>query len=509
MFFPLVVALVLEVAVCAEQCAPTACKGRTATSVQTFSRELSRVFGPGLRSDFRVPARYFFVQAVDTSGQNFTTSPAGKLTVSITGTIDHCSIWVQVLDTGNGLFIVRYKLFRTCPEARIDVLYQGLPLLQCPFILKGPLYHEACNCPVSYQNWLAQMECPAIDAQILKDLAQFGPAIDMRIAVKDAVKRFNRPGSISFCHYVVVKNQVHRTCYGQHVGFNMFMDAILLFLTRKVALPDIEMLVNLGDWPLEQKAYKGTKIPFFSWCGSKHSSDIVMPTYDLTESSLEMMGRVMLDVLAVLGHPGPAWKEKEEVGFWRGRDSRQERLDLVRLSQQHPDLINASLTNFFFFRDQEHEYGPRVDHVPFFHFFKYKYQINVDGTVAAYRMPYLLAGSGLVLKQDSGYYEHFYPRLVPMQHFIPIHHNLSNLVEKLLWARSNDKEAYRITRIAQQFSLDNLLPHHVFCYYAQLLMEYARHLAQAPVISEGMEFVPQPQDEFPCQCDTSVRRDEL
>lgn len=69
----------------------------------------------------------------------------------------------------------------------------------------------------------------------------------------------------------------------------MFMDSILLSLARKVQLPDVDLFVNLGDWPLaprNKKAY-----PIFSWCGSDDTYDIVMPTYEITESTLENMGR--------------------------------------------------------------------------------------------------------------------------------------------------------------------------------------------------------------------------
>lgn len=86
--------------------------------------------------------------------------------------------------------------------------------------------------------------------------------------------------------------QVHRTCYGQHTGFKMFVDAILLSITRKVRLPDLEILVNLGDWPLIKKEPNSdASIPLISWCGNDVSWDIVWPTYDITESSLENMGR--------------------------------------------------------------------------------------------------------------------------------------------------------------------------------------------------------------------------
>ena len=70
----------------------------------------------------------------------------------------------------------------------------------------------------------------------------------------------------------------------------MFMDNILLSLSRKTRLPDTEFLINLGDWPLIKKNVQPV-IPMFSWCGSHQTADIVMPTYDITEATLECMGR--------------------------------------------------------------------------------------------------------------------------------------------------------------------------------------------------------------------------
>lgn len=75
-------------------------------------------------------------------------------------------------------------------------------------------------------------------------------------------------------------------------------------------------------------------------------------------------------MLSVQGNTGPVWDEKIPKAFWRGRDARQERLDLIDVSRKNPDLFNASLTNFFFFRDKEDEYGPKVPHVSFFEFFQ-------------------------------------------------------------------------------------------------------------------------------------------
>lgn len=119
--------------------------------------------------------------------------------------------------------------------------------------------------------------------------------LDMVEQVKKVVQKYHKPESVSFCHYVIKNNQIYRDCYGKHVGFNMFADNILLSLTRKVVLPNIELIINLGDWPL---IHKNTEpLPVFSWCGSNDTVDIVMPTYDITESALENMGRYFIKTI--------------------------------------------------------------------------------------------------------------------------------------------------------------------------------------------------------------------
>lgn len=69
----------------------------------------------------------------------------------------------------------------------------------------------------------------------------------------------------------------------------------------QVKLPDVDFLVNLGDYPLAKKTERrySPQVPIFSWCGSEDSLDIVMPTYELTEASVHMMRRVVVDVLSV------------------------------------------------------------------------------------------------------------------------------------------------------------------------------------------------------------------
>ena len=95
--------------------------------------------------------------------------------------------------------------------------------------------------------------------------------------------------------------------------------------------------------------------------------------------------------------------------------------------------------------------------------------MNIDGTVAAYRFPYLLAGGSLVFKQDSDYYEHFYHRLQPWVHYVPVKRDISDILERLQWAGQHNEKAKEMARNAAQFVQDNLLPEDLYCYVFQLL----------------------------------------
>ncbi|XP_074644938.1 protein O-glucosyltransferase 2-like [Tubulanus polymorphus] len=471
----------------------------------------SIVWGPGLEAQFSTPARFFYIQAVDDEMNNITES-VGKDAFVFTieekfSSGDSVGIWTQVLDRQDGSYIARYRLYGSMNDLVLKVKHQGKHVAGSPYLLSGSLHGSNCDCPEpDIDKWSRNLHCPQSFKQIADDLSLF-PKIDMRRVNTEYRRRFNQPGSISLCHYTVIDNKIYRRTQGKHVGFKMFSDSILLTLARQVKLPDMEFLSNLGDWPLEFENVN--PLPILSWCGSDETNDIVLPTYEMTESALETMGRQMLDMLSVQANASPRWEDKIAKGFWRGRDSRQERIDLVKMSIQNPELINASLTRMFFFPHDKNEVGELVEHISFFDFFKYRYQINVDGTVAAYRFPYLLAGNSVVFKQESNYYEHFYRELQPFTHYIPFKSDLSDLEQHLQWAKDNDDEAKRISRNAQNYARDYLQANHILCYYVQLFKEYAKLMVTKPKIYPDMELVPQPSTPHECRCGSHKVKEEL
>ncbi|XP_053505505.1 protein O-glucosyltransferase 3 [Ictalurus furcatus] len=480
------------------------------------SPERCIIWGPGLDPRVVVPVRYFYIQAVNQDGENITVSPdtdSFQVRVSAVSVQERVRVHVPApLDRNDGSFLVRFRLYSSAVSGlKVEVFHKHKPVAQSPYTLTGAVYHEDCDCPdEDAEAWLSVMKCPSADPQIEQDFSAF-PSIELQQVRQEVPLRFSNRGVI---HYTIISNQLHRRALGKYTDFKMFSDEMLLSLTRKVRVPDVEFFINVGDWPLETRKVSDVPrpLPIISWCGSKDMRDIILPTYDITHSTLETMRGVSNDLLSVQGNTGPVWGNKTERAFFRGRDSREERLNLVTMSKKNPELLDAGITAFFFFREREKDLG-KAPLVGFFDFFKYKYQVNVDGTVAAYRFPYLMLGNSVVMKQDSSYYEHFYTHLRPGRHYLRLKRDLSDLIEKIQWAKENDGEVEAVARAGQALVRELLQPHRLYCYYYMVLKSYADRQVDKPAVHPDMERVRQPSDHSAaCDCRRRTRErpsDEL
>lgn len=473
------------------------------------------VSGIGLNANVTMPVRYVFVRAVDPAGNWLRSSPRHSFVARLNGRSPDgsaCRHRMEVLDLHDGRVVVRFRLVSTCLSAQLEIYYANQPVAGSPFRFAEPIQAEECSCPSgTLSDWIAAAQCaplPHVEAELERYRG-----LDFNNVLNRTVTLFNKPYAQSYCHYNVRQNKVYRKCYGKYPGFSMFVDALLYSLSRKAVLPDTEFLFNLGDWPLIKSASK-LSIPMFSWCGSTDTDDLTVPTYDLTGSTLDAMSRVTLDMISVQSVEWLPWHQRKSQGFWRGRDSCHERLRLIEISRQHPELIDAAITHFFFFKDQIDKYGPTKERVSFFQFFNYKYQISIDGTVAAYRFPYLLAGGSLVFKQKSKYHEHFYRHLKPGVHYVEVRADLSDLVDKLLWARENDNQARAIAEAGRAAAQELLMPQHVMCHHAIILQTWSQFSLSTPESPRAdMQLA---EDEAyqhrvgQCQCHlTATRHDEL
>ncbi|VDN01479.1 unnamed protein product [Thelazia callipaeda] len=424
-----------------------------------------------------LPVRYLHIQL--RSGEKNITQSIGLLNISISGL---CRYRSQLLDYYDGSYILRIRLWSSCPQMIINIhTLDNVSLCDSPILIKKAdgnlLYSEYCDCPSwNISKWMEEAHCSSQYSQLDRDLSQWS-TINFKqvlINVKKKWAKFENRFASSLCHYQIVNNNLHRECFGEHTGFRLFVDAAFTSLMRKMYLPNTEFIFNLGDWPLVKK-YADNE-PIISWCGSEATRDIVLPTYELMKSVIDSLESVTLDIHTVRGKKRYKWQEKKDSAL---------RLEVAKLSRLNPDLLDAGITKYFFFNQSQ--YGPTMARMSFPDFFQHKFVLSIDGTVAAYRLPFLLAGDSVIFKSKSLYYEHFYADLKEGLHYFEF--NGSDLIERIKWARTQD---YNETLQAmRQFALQYLQPLDIFCYYANFVQKYTNKLKDAPTKPlAGMEDVP-------------------
>ena len=67
----------------------------------------------------------------------------------------------------------------------------------------------------------------------------------------------------------------------------------------------------------------------------------------------------------------------------------------------------------------------------------------------------------------------FYNELSPWKHYVPVKSDLSDLPEKILWAKTHDEEAKLIADNAREFALTHIMPEHILLYCYKVLIKYA------------------------------------
>lgn len=100
--------------------------------------------------------------------------------------------------------------------------------------------------------------------------------------------------------------------------------------------------------------------------------------------------------------------------------------------------------------------------------------VDVDGNSWSSRFPQLLSINSATFKQETENLEWFRPLLVPMEHYVPVKEDLSDLVEQLQHlSQHGQAQLEAIARRSTEFYKRMLLPSKQLCYLHLLLKEYA------------------------------------
>ena len=288
---------------------------------------------------------------------------------------------------------------------------------------------------------------------------------------------------------------------------------LLLTLCEQRIVPDIELFFNRRDFPLIKRddtepyehIFNSEKFPLISHRYKKYCPILSMVTTntnaDIPFPTMEDWARVSHQEHSKLFAPDfkeykcnfiTNWKLKKPTAIFRGASTgcgvtidTNPRLKLASLSKTSPiedgfPLLDAGITKWNC-RPRKiinHEFLEVIDPNNFD--FKlspylspekqseYKYIINVDGHVSAFRLSFELSMGSVILLQDSKYRIWFRKFLKEYVHYVPIKEDLSNLYEQIRWCRQNDDKCQEIASNAKLF-YDTYLTEKGILDYVQLL----------------------------------------
>ncbi|KAG2423178.1 hypothetical protein HXX76_010946 [Chlamydomonas incerta] len=198
----------------------------------------------------------------------------------------------------------------------------------------------------------------------------------------------------------------------------------------RLQLPNVVFIYNTDDNGIRiARPTRNITVPPFSLCKSQGWFD---------GDDLDILVPQMIAIPDAL-HIVP-WHLKKDLAFFRGvpscsriwertykREEACSRMHLAYLSERDRRAGNATALDVGLM-DEYREVGPlkstpyelpKFDRLPLSTHAHYKWLLNLEGVVAAYRMGQLLSMNSLVLHQRSYFIEYFYRSLQPWVHYVP------------------------------------------------------------------------------------------
>jgi hypothetical protein len=243
--------------------------------------------------------------------------------------------------------------------------------------------------------------------------------------------------------------------------------------------------VNVVDRKLDKKYIFDKYIPILSVGGSSYTSDIPIVTQD---DWLRVSKKIYPDDCKnsyIHDIHNIKWNDKINKCVFRGSatgcfiDDKNIRIKALKLSLENSDLLDAGITSLnrkikknlnkplqvISYKTQKVSFMAPEEKV------KFKYILNLDGHVSAFRLGHELSLGSVILLPDSDYYLWFSYLLKPFVHFVPVKKDLSDLISQIKWCISNDDKCKQIAENALEFYNKFLCEKGIFDYMQKLLSQ--------------------------------------
>lgn len=293
--------------------------------------------------------------------------------------------------------------------------------------------------------------------------------------------------------------------YEGQLVLTIFKD-MLEELVKNKNIPDVEFFINNRDFPILKKNYTEpyehlfdsdkVKIekefqfkkmaPIFSRSITDEYADMIIPTQD---DWYVASGKYFSNSGCSDSYNSESMKKinrkfdsKKNICIFRGSATgcgitvdTNMRLKAAKMSLDYPELLDAGITDWNA-RMKKYKGKPidiiDIDKIGFglankitnLEKSNYKYILNIDGHVSAFRLSSELSMMSVILLVKSNYYVWYTSMLEEYVHYVPIKEDLSNLVDQIKWCIRNDDKCKKIAKNAFDFYKIHINKNGIFNY---------------------------------------------
>ena len=272
-------------------------------------------------------------------------------------------------------------------------------------------------------------------------------------------------------------------------------------LCKNRKVPDIELFINRRDFPLlktdgtepynhmwddDAKPLVSHKydryIPILSCVTGEKFADVAIPTTEDWSRVRSFEGVSFPKTSDKWDYDfSTFWEERKPIAVFRGSSTgvgvtieTNPRLKVAFLSslnekdQDGLPFLDAGITQWKVRprKVQGSQFLQTIDHTTFpFKMIdklspeeqaKYKYVINIDGHVSAFRLSLEMNMGCCILLVDSEYKMWFSDDIKPYVHYVPVKGDLSDLIEKIKWCKTHDSECKKMAENCRSYYVKNL-----------------------------------------------------